>query len=74
MNTRIAFVSLGCDKNTVDSEIMIELLAEAGCEIVKDDAEADVIVVNTCGFIQDAKEESINTLIEMGRLKEEGHL
>ncbi len=74
MSTKIAFVSLGCDKNTVDSEIMLALLAEKGYEIVKDDAQADVIVVNTCGFIQDAKEESIQTLIEMGQYKETGRL
>jgi ribosomal protein S12 methylthiotransferase len=74
VSTKIAFVSLGCDKNTVDSEIMIQLLAEKGYEIVKDDAQAEVIVVNTCGFIQDAKEESINTLIEMGEFKESGCL
>lgn len=74
MSTKIAFVSLGCDKNTVDSEIMIELLAEKGYEIVKDDAQAEVIIVNTCGFIQDAKEESINTLIEMGQYKQTGRL
>ncbi len=74
MSTKIAFVSLGCDKNTVDSEIMIQLLAEKGYEIVKEDDQAEVIVVNTCGFIQDAKEESINTLIEMGQYKESGKL
>lgn len=74
MSTKIAFVSLGCDKNTVDSEIMIELLAAKGYEIVKDDAQAEVIIVNTCGFIQDAKEESINTLIEMGQYKQTGKL
>lgn len=74
MSIKIAFVSLGCDKNTVDSEIMIELLAEKGYEIVKDDAQAEVIIVNTCGFIQDAKEESINTLIEMGQYKKTGCL
>ena len=74
MSTKIAFVSLGCDKNTIDSEIMIQLLAEKGYEIVKEDDQAEVIVVNTCGFIQDAKEESINTLIEMGQYKESGKL
>ena len=57
MSTKIAFVSLGCDKNTVDSEIMIELLAEKGYEIIKEEDQAEVIVVNTCGFIQDAKED-----------------
>ncbi len=74
MSTKIAFVSLGCDKNTVDSEIMIELLTEKGYEIVKEDDQAEVIIVNTCGFIQDAKEESIQTLIEMGEYKQTGNL
>ncbi len=74
MSTKIAFVSLGCDKNTVDSEIMIELLTEKGYEIVKEDDQAEVIIVNTCGFIQDAKEESIQTLIEMGEYKQNGNL
>ena len=74
MSTKIAFVSLGCDKNTVDSEIMIELLTEKGYEIVKEDDQAEVIIVNTCGFIQDAKEESIQTLIEMGEYKQTRNL
>ena len=75
MSTKIAFVSLGCDKNTVDSrDHDSKLLAEKGYEIVKEDDQAEVIVVNTCGFIQDAKEESINTLIEMGQYKESGKL
>lgn len=74
VSTKIAFVSLGCDKNTVDSEIMIELLAEKGYEIIKEDDQAEVIIVNTCGFIQDAKEESIQTLIEMGEYKQTGAL
>ena len=59
LSRQISFVSLGCDKNTVDSEIMISLLAERGYALTKDDEKADVIIVNTCGFIQDAKEESI---------------
>lgn len=74
MTTKIGFVSLGCDKNTVDSQIMVQLLADHGYEIVKNDEEAEVIIVNTCGFIQDAKEESINTLIELGELKETANL
>ncbi len=72
MAKKIAFVSLGCDKNSIDSEIMLSLLKEHGYEITKNDEEADVIVINTCAFIQDAKEESINTIIEMGQYKEEG--
>lgn len=62
-------MSLGCDKNLVDSEFMISLLVNAGHEIVDDPQEADACVVNTCSFINDAKEESISTLIESGELK-----
>lgn len=69
----ISFVSLGCDKNSIDSEIMLKLLADHHYEITKYDEEADVIVVNTCAFINDAKEESINTIIEMGGYKEDGN-
>ncbi|MCH5266778.1 MAG: 30S ribosomal protein S12 methylthiotransferase RimO [Lachnospiraceae bacterium] len=65
------FVSLGCDKNLVDSEMMITSLREYGFMLVNDETEADVIVVNTCCFIGDAKEESINTLLEMAQYKEE---
>lgn len=66
----IFFVSLGCDKNLVDSEMMITSLRKSGHRIIDDEAMADVIVVNTCCFIGDAKEESINTLLEMGQYKE----
>ena len=61
----ILFVSLGCDKNLVDSEVMLGLLAEKGYGFTDDEMEADVIVVNTCCFIGDAKEESVNTILEM---------
>ena len=71
---KILFISLGCDKNLVDSEQMIALLAEKGYEFTDDDAEADVIVVNSCAFIKDAKEESIQTIIDAGSLKENGNL
>lgn len=70
----IAFISLGCDKNSIDSEIMLSLLVKRGHTITKHEEEAQVIVVNTCSFISDAKEESINTLIEMGEWKESGKL
>jgi len=73
MSRKILFVSLGCDKNRVDSEKMLGLLADDGWEITDDETLADVIVVNTCCFINDAKEESINTLLEMARLKTEGN-
>ena len=64
-------ISLGCDKNLVDSEMMLGMLSEAGYKLVDDEGEADVIVVNTCCFINDAKEESIQTLIDCGNLKSE---
>ena len=66
----IYFVSLGCDKNLVDSEMMITSLRKNGFVLTDDIEEADIIVVNTCCFIGDAKEESINTLIEMGGYKD----
>lgn len=71
---KICFISLGCDKNLVDTEMMMGMLSENGHELVSDEAEADVAVVNTCSFISDAKAESINTLIKMERLKENGTL
>ena len=67
---KIFFVSLGCDKNLVDSEMMITVLQKAGHQITDDETAADVIVVNTCCFIGDAKEESINTLLMMAEYKE----
>ena len=70
----IFFVSLGCDKNLVDSEVMLGLLNKAGHELTNDETEAEAVVINTCAFISDAKEESINTIIEMGRLKKTGRL
>ena len=71
---KIYFVSLGCDKNLVDSEMMLGLLNEAGHEIVDDENLADVVVINTCSFIHDAKEESINTILELADLKKTGSL
>ncbi len=68
----ICFISLGCDKNLVDSEMMVTSLRQSGYNIIYNADEADVIVVNTCCFIGDAKEESINTLLEMAAYKEEG--
>jgi ribosomal protein S12 methylthiotransferase len=69
---RLGVVSLGCDKNTVDSERIVAALAAHGAEAVGDLASADVILVNTCGFIDAAKEESIQALLEVSRLKDEG--
>ncbi|MCR5419928.1 MAG: 30S ribosomal protein S12 methylthiotransferase RimO [Lachnospiraceae bacterium] len=66
---KVLFVSLGCDKNLVDSEYMLGILRKRGYDFTDDEEEADVIVVNTCCFIGDAKEESINTIIELGSLR-----
>lgn len=74
MEKKILFISLGCDKNLVDSEVMLGLLAEHGFMITNEEEEADAIVVNTCCFIHDAKEESITTILEMAKLKETGKL
>ena len=71
MNIRIGFVSLGCPKNLVDTEVMLGILGEEGYQIVADPAEADVIVVNTCGFIESAQEESIQTILEMAEYKKQ---
>ena len=70
----ILFISLGCDKNLVDSEVMLGLLDAKGYQMVDDETQADVIVVNTCCFIHDAKEESIRTILEMAEYKETGRL
>lgn len=68
----ILFVSLGCDKNLVDTEVMLGLLASKGHQMVDSEEQADVIVINTCCFIHDAKEESIQTILEMAEYKKEG--
>ena len=69
---KLFFVSLGCDKNLVDSEKMLALLSRHSLEITEDEREAEIIIVNTCSFIQDAKQESIETILEMAQLKKEG--
>lgn len=74
MTEKIYLVSLGCDKNLVDSEIMLGLLSKEGYAITNELSEADYAIVNSCCFIGDAKEESINTIIEIGELKKEGKL
>ena len=71
---KIMFVSLGCDKNLVDSEMMLGQLLEKGYEFTDDDTQAEAVVVNTCCFINDAKEESINALLEMAELRKNGQL
>ena len=69
---KILFVSLGCDKNLADSEEMLGLLTAGGHEITDDETQADAIVINTCCFIHDAKEESVNTILEMAEYKKSG--
>jgi len=68
---KVALISLGCNKNLVDSEMILGLLAKHGYQITDNESEADVIIVNTCAFINDAKQESINKIIEVGKLKED---
>ncbi len=70
----VLFISLGCDKNLVDSEVMLGLLKDHGYSLTNDENEADAVVINTCCFINDAKEESITTIIEMADLKKNGRL
>jgi ribosomal protein S12 methylthiotransferase len=70
--TRVGFVSLGCPKNLVDSEVMMGMLAQAGAELVPRAEDADVIVVNTCSFIASAQQESVDTILEMARHKTHG--
>src|SRR5215217_5890206 len=69
---KVGFVSLGCPKNLVDSEVMMGQLAEAGYEITNNADEAETVVVNTCGFIESAKQESVEAILEATRLKSEG--
>ena len=71
---KVSVITLGCDKNTVDSERYLAALADRGAEPVGEMDEADVIVVNTCGFIDAAKQESIEAIVEAGRLKETGRV
>jgi len=72
---KIGLITLGCPKNQVDSEIILGIISEKEeFQIIEDLNKADIIIINTCGFIEDAKEESINTILEAGRLKEEGQL
>src|SRR6185436_19176695 len=69
---KVGFVSLGCPKNLVDGEVMLGLARDAGHEITADAQSADVIVVNTCAFIDKAKQESIHAILEMAQLKRSG--
>ena len=72
MTAKILFVSLGCDKNRVDAEKMLGLLGLSGYEVTDDESQADVIIVNTCSFISDAKQESIDTILQMADWKKSG--
>ncbi len=74
MNEKVGMISLGCAKNQVDAEMMLFTLRQSGYQIVDDPALADVVIVNTCGFIESAKQESINEIIELGKLKSEGRI
>src|SRR3989337_2392222 len=69
---KVGLINLGCPKNQVDSEIMLGLLKDAGFELTCNEEEAEIVVVNTCGFIDAAKQESIHTLIQLGELKKSG--
>ena len=71
---KVHFISLGCDKNLVDSEIMLGMLAKEGYSFTEDETQAEAIVINTCCFINDSKEESINTILQMAELKKSGQV
>ena len=70
--TKVGFISLGCSKNLVDTEVMLKKLYDAGFEITPDETEAEIVVVNTCGFIESAKQESIDNILDIAWLKEHG--
>lgn len=72
MREKIGFISLGCPKNQVDSELMLKKLSDAGFEIIDTAVGADVVIINTCGFIEEAKKEAIDNILEMAQLKEDG--
>ena len=72
MAKKIGFISLGCPKNQVDSELMLKKLADAGYEIIDTPIGADAVIINTCGFIEAAKQESIDNIFEMAGYKEDG--
>lgn len=74
MREKIGFISLGCPKNQVDSELMLKKLSDAGFEIIDTAVGADVVIINTCGFIEEAKKEAIENILEMAQLKEDGEV
>ena len=71
---KVHFISLGCPKNLVDSEIMAGTLLKDGYQVVGDEKDADTVVINTCGFIEDSKKESIQRILDMAQLKKDGSL
>jgi len=72
--TKVSFISLGCSKNLVDTEVMLYKLHRAGFEIVSEPEEAEIVIINTCGFIESAKQEAIETILEFAQLKKEGQI
>ena len=70
--TKVSFVSLGCSKNLVDTEVMLHKLHKAGFEITFETEEAEIVVINTCGFIESAKQESIDNILDIAELKNYG--
>lgn len=74
MSKKVAIVSLGCPKNQVDAEMMLKKLSDAGYTIVGEADKADIVIVNTCGFIEDAKKEAIDSILEMADLKDDGYI
>ncbi len=74
MSIRVGMISLGCPKNQVDAELMLARLHEGGYYLTNDESSADVVIINTCGFIDDAKKEAIENVLEMGALKKEGRI
>ena len=71
--TKVGFISLGCSKNLVDSEVMLHNLRAAGFELTPNEEEAEIIVINTCGFIESAKKEAIENILDAAYLKENGN-
>ena len=71
---KVHFISLGCPKNLVDSEIMAGTLMKDGYDVVAEAEDADTVVVNTCGFVEDSKKESIQRILDMAKLKQDGKI
>ncbi len=71
---KVGFVSLGCPKNQLDTEVMLHHVATAGYEITPEETEADVVIINTCGFIESAKREAIDNILDIAWLKRTTHL